>query len=106
MEIDIEANGRQFEAGRSSTGRRGNGLENRRKRMENLCVFFSSRRRHTEYIGDWSSDVCSSDLYRSHELKLQSRFARRVRQRLHAPVILIAAAIEDYALDALFLGPL
>src|SRR5437763_3075896 len=24
--------------------------------------FFSSRRRHTSYIGDWSSDVCSSDL--------------------------------------------
>src|SRR5437764_11392498 len=23
--------------------------------------FFSSRRRHTSYIGDWSSDVCSSD---------------------------------------------
>src|SRR5437879_1439712 len=28
-----------------------------------LCYFFfSSRRRHTRYIGDWSSDVCSSDL--------------------------------------------
>src|SRR5437879_12925962 len=26
--------------------------------------FFSSRRRHTRYIGDWSSDVCSSDLSR------------------------------------------
>src|SRR5437762_8275332 len=26
------------------------------------CFFFSSRRRHTRYIGDWSSDVCSSDL--------------------------------------------
>src|SRR5436189_2371745 len=24
--------------------------------------FFSSRRRHTRYVGDWSSDVCSSDL--------------------------------------------
>src|ERR1017187_8693041 len=24
-------------------------------------TFFSSRRRHTRYIGDWSSDVCSSD---------------------------------------------
>src|SRR5437763_10650218 len=32
-----------------------------------LCLvvfFFSSRRRHTRYIGDWSSDVCSSDLAR------------------------------------------
>src|SRR5690348_18047500 len=31
-----------------------------------LCVFFffffSSRRRHTRWTGDWSSDVCSSDL--------------------------------------------
>src|SRR3712207_8494465 len=25
-------------------------------------VFFSSRRRHTRYWRDWSSDVCSSDL--------------------------------------------
>src|SRR5690348_17732378 len=30
-----------------------------------FCVFlffFSSRRRHTRWTGDWSSDVCSSDL--------------------------------------------
>src|SRR5437879_12665990 len=27
-----------------------------------MLFFFSSRRRHTRYIGDWSSDVCSSDL--------------------------------------------
>src|SRR5256885_5313713 len=31
-----------------------------------LCIvlffFFSSRRRHTRLQGDWSSDVCSSDL--------------------------------------------
>src|SRR6266487_3363257 len=26
--------------------------------------FFSSRRRHTRWTGDWSSDVCSSDLRR------------------------------------------
>src|SRR2546426_3678787 len=26
--------------------------------------FFSSRRRHTRLQGDWSSDVCSSDLIR------------------------------------------
>src|SRR3712207_4631180 len=29
------------------------------------CCFFSSRRRHTRYWRDWSSDVCSSDLTRS-----------------------------------------
>src|SRR3712207_4954882 len=27
-----------------------------------MYVFFSSRRRHTRYWRDWSSDVCSSDL--------------------------------------------
>src|SRR5438094_2888912 len=27
-----------------------------------LFFFFSSRRRHTRSYGDWSSDVCSSDL--------------------------------------------
>src|SRR5258707_3973963 len=27
-----------------------------------LVFFFSSRRRHTRYWRDWSSDVCSSDL--------------------------------------------
>src|SRR5256885_8321533 len=28
----------------------------------NFVFFFSSRRRHTRLQGDWSSDVCSSDL--------------------------------------------
>src|SRR3712207_7123421 len=27
-----------------------------------MSFFFSSRRRHTRYWRDWSSDVCSSDL--------------------------------------------
>src|SRR2546426_10314692 len=34
--------------------------------------FFSSRRRHTRLQGDWSSDVCSSDL-------VQVRYARDFR---------------------------
>src|SRR5256885_8853526 len=29
---------------------------------ESVVFFFSSRRRHTRLQGDWSSDVCSSDL--------------------------------------------
>src|SRR5437762_7942343 len=33
-----------------------------------LLFFFSSRRRHTRYIGDWSSDVCSSDLIKAEPL--------------------------------------
>src|SRR5256885_15041484 len=30
--------------------------------MKYFFFFFSSRRRHTRLQGDWSSDVCSSDL--------------------------------------------
>src|SRR3712207_7060831 len=30
--------------------------------MSIVFFFFSSRRRHTRYWRDWSSDVCSSDL--------------------------------------------
>src|SRR5256885_7984794 len=30
-----------------------------------MVFFFSSRRRHTRLQGDWSSDVCSSDLTRT-----------------------------------------
>src|SRR3712207_4237082 len=33
------------------------------------CVFFSSRRRHTRYWRDWSSDVCSSDLTLAGDVK-------------------------------------
>src|SRR5699024_11991670 len=32
--------------------------------------FFSSRRRHTRSKRDWSSDVCSSDLYRERTLDI------------------------------------
>src|SRR3712207_7435135 len=33
-----------------------------------LLFFFSSRRRHTRYWRDWSSDVCSSDLLQAQVL--------------------------------------
>src|SRR5690606_40345773 len=29
------------------------------------AFFFSSRRRHTRFSRDWSSDVCSSDLFKA-----------------------------------------
>src|SRR5690348_10620879 len=29
--------------------------------VDQVPFFFSSRRRHTRWTGDWSSDVCSSD---------------------------------------------
>src|SRR6266496_1095159 len=36
------------------------------------CFFFSSRRRHTRSLRDWSSDVCSSDLPRGPALPARS----------------------------------
>src|SRR5260370_10152450 len=39
--------------------------------ISDLCFFFSSRRRHTRFKCDWSSDVCSSDLLQA---KLQDVF--------------------------------
>src|SRR5258706_10924228 len=42
----------------------------------NLCVFFfSSRRRHTRLVSDWSSDVCSSDLRQGAKLDPQALVA-------------------------------
>src|SRR5688500_20343608 len=44
-----------------------------------MFFFFSSRRRHTRLQGDWSSDVCSSDLHqharRSDALGDESEYA-------------------------------
>src|SRR5256885_5105730 len=39
-----------------------------------FCLFFfSSRRRHTRLQGDWSSDVCSSDLVSLHYYPRRAR---------------------------------
>src|SRR5689334_24394306 len=42
-----------------------------------LFFFFSSRRRHTRWNCDWSSDVCSSDL--PYHLSRRSRWRRKSR---------------------------
>src|SRR3712207_3952750 len=48
-----------------------------------LGFFFSSRRRHTRYWRDWSSDVCSSDLASPGNLaKLEGIIRERVRRIL------------------------
>src|SRR5256885_10217573 len=41
-----------------------------------MPVFFSSRRRHTRLQGDWSSDVCSSDLFGSQLRRAIATYAR------------------------------
>src|SRR2546427_2963255 len=56
-----------------------------------LFFFFSSRRRHTRFDCDWSSDVCSSDLHhlgRGHDAELArvelARLAQDFAQHLVA----------------------
>src|SRR5690606_41039149 len=50
-----------------------------------LFFFFSSRRRHTRFSRDWSSDVCSSDL-----MGMSGLPEGRVAPRL-SPLIALAA---------------
>src|SRR5256885_3798300 len=69
-----------------------------------LCFlfFFSSRRRHTRLQGDWSSDVCSSDLIKTMEQVVQDSVAgRRFQMSLlavFATIALALAAIGIYGL--------
>src|SRR2546429_1590498 len=39
-------------------------------RYDFVFFFFSSRRRHTRCSRDWSSDVCSSDLFKSRVVRM------------------------------------
>src|SRR4051794_41380808 len=65
------------------------------------CFFFSSRRRHTRWTGDWSSDVCSSDLssWRPSKLlalgrRLEGRQLEREQLRL-ALLLVVDAPLRD-----------
>src|SRR5205807_3835216 len=53
----------------------------RRYQIYSYLFFFSSRRRHTRLQGDWSSDVCSSDLVHFHEFALAA--TATVRRHSH-----------------------
>src|SRR5256885_6846566 len=46
-----------------------------------MFFFFSSRRRHTRLQGDWSSDVCSSDLLAGALLHWVEQFPLLARDR-------------------------
>src|SRR2546430_11875502 len=64
-----------------------------------LCLFlFASRRRHTIFDGDWSSDVCSSDLL------VQRGLVDRIISAPHEMQILlmlgVALVLENVALVA------
>src|SRR5256885_7857144 len=64
-----------------------------------LFFFFSSRRRHTRLQGDWSSDVCSSDLKGRVSRVLPGMQAAFVEIGLERTAFLhaadIAAAVSD-----------
>src|SRR5690349_25074628 len=49
---------------------------NTEDQLREIIFFFSSRRRHTRSLRDWSSDVCSSDLLIHHGLPLVDKPAR------------------------------
>src|SRR5690606_40228251 len=57
-----------------------------------FCFFFSSRRRHTRFSRDWSSDVCSSDLIPGFGFELLLRFSH-VRQVLANAAISLTALL-------------
>src|SRR5205814_5471739 len=64
--------------------------------------FFSSRRRHTRCLSDWSSDVCSSDLTVRRivfaTLAPSSPSPQRRRQPLTPRLVALNGAIVDEAL--------
>src|SRR2546421_7692774 len=59
--------------------------------------FFSSRRRHTRSDRDWSSDVCSSDLWWAPRRGRPSwRRRRRPRERIRAPSVQARTRSEEH----------
>src|SRR5690348_18148649 len=70
--------------------------------MGDLCVdllffFFSSRRRHTRWTGDWSSDVCSSDLDQVLDAALRPIFEHDARNLGLGDVAVQTVAAEEDA---------
>src|SRR5579863_10477911 len=62
-----------------------------------MCFFFSSRRRHTIWTGDWSSDVCSSDLVSGGFSLLCGRY-EGVDQRVVDHLVDGELSVGDYVL--------
>src|SRR5256885_5470423 len=62
--------------------------------------FFSSRRRHTRLQGDWSSDVCSSDLNESAAGGLRSELRHeRFMLQIESPYSVMSAAENAHEMD-------
>src|SRR2546426_4207244 len=66
--------------------------------MADIVFFFSSRRRHTRLQGDWSSDVCSSDLY-EREVGLDDFVSvREAAQLLDLPIMTVGRWVKGKVL--------
>src|SRR5438094_3026723 len=68
-----------------------------------IIFFFSSRRRHTRSYGDWSSDVCSSDLARDPVVASQCLVHEsviRIEQIDHIAVLAKDAVEQQFSLAA------
>src|SRR5690606_39374049 len=55
---------------------------------------FSSRRRHTRFSRDWSSDVCSSDLPKAHKFMVPRQFAALVTVKVAAMLAAVPASAQ------------
>src|SRR2546430_7460742 len=62
------------------------------------CFFFSSRRRHTRFDCDWSSDVCSSDLRPQKTKTVRQGFEHAFRKDKAALFRLGRKHLEDQLL--------
>src|SRR5690606_36267206 len=73
----------------------------------NICnFFFSSRRRHTRFSRDWSSDVSSSDLDARPRPGRKRKFNNREQRELEAlPGRIEALEAEQAALHTKMTGP-
>src|SRR2546430_8124627 len=62
-----------------------------------VVFFFSSRRRHTRFDCDWSSDVCSSDLVSALSwLALKARALRRYGPGFAVEVVIFWVMLEGF----------
>src|SRR5256885_3224151 len=63
------------------------------------CFFFSSRRRHTRLQGDWSSDVCYSDLGRHLGRARDREKARLALDQQVVGLLVAVGAVSAVAAD-------